>query len=229
MWQQPVHNKVPFSQERFIRWRKYYPYCAGPLGDLCPHRMHPLMMATGNPEFPSRVVCLGRNPIHADTDMSMDPHRVICPDGDCPEELELVAEFPSGLALMMVSSTVTWFGLPAVMRTHKATLLMSGNRVEVKPEKEYGDEIDPQTYDNLLPGEEIFVHEKNWFDSIRDLKTPPNGNIDLAIRVQTVLSLAEMSNRLNMVCLFDEKTRKITNGDGKEVPPSPTAPWKSHR
>ena len=27
-----------------------------------------------------------------------------------------------------------------------------------------------------------------------------------------------MSNRLNMMCLFDEKTRKITNGDGKEVP-----------
>jgi hypothetical protein len=27
-----------------------------------------------------------------------------------------------------------------------------------------------------------------------------------------------MSNRLNMMCLFDEKTRQVTNGDGKEVP-----------
>jgi hypothetical protein len=42
--------------------------------------------------------------------------------------------------------------------------------------------------------------------------------VDLAVRVQTVLSLAEMSNRLNMMCLFDGNTRKITNGDGKEVP-----------
>ena len=26
-----------------------------------------------------------------------------------------------------------------------------------------------------------------------------------------------MSNRLNMVCLFDEKTRTITDGDGKTI------------
>ena len=32
-----------------------------------------------------------------------------------------------------------------------------------------------------------------------------------------VISLAEMSNRLNMMCLFDEKTRKISTMDGKEV------------
>ena len=68
-----------------------------------------------------------------------------------------------------------------------------------------------------LQPEDIRVHEKNWFDCIRTGKTP-NANIDLAIRVQTVISLAEMSQRLNMTCLFDEKTRKITNGDGKEIP-----------
>ena len=47
----------------------------------------------------------------------------------------------------------------------------------------------------------------------------PNGNIDLAIRVQTIISLAEQSNRMNMMCRFDAKTRKITTGDGKEIPP----------
>jgi hypothetical protein len=26
-----------------------------------------------------------------------------------------------------------------------------------------------------------------------------------------------MSQRLNQTCLFDEKTRKITNGEGKEI------------
>ena len=31
-----VQNKVPYNAERFVRWRKFYPYCAGPLGDLCP-------------------------------------------------------------------------------------------------------------------------------------------------------------------------------------------------
>ena len=57
------------------------------------------------------------------------------------------------------------------------------------------------------------MHEKNWFDCIRSGKQP-NANIDLAIRVQTVISLAEMSDRLKIACLFDEKTRKVTTDGG---------------
>ena len=41
----------------------------------------------------------------------------------------------------------------------------------------------------------------------------------LAVRVQTVISLAEMSERLNVMCLFNEKTREVTTGDGKKVKP----------
>jgi predicted dehydrogenase len=209
-WQGQVHNKTPFNAEAYFRWRKFYPYCAGLLGDLFPHRLHPLMLATGNPEFPSRVVCLGEKPVHADANTPGASER------DCPEDVQALAQFPSGLALLMISSTVNQYGLDSVLRGHKATLLMAGNRVELRPEKDFADDIDPLTIDNIQPGEDIAVHEKNWFDSIR-ANTAPNGNIDLAIRVQTVIALAEMSNRLNMVCLFDEKTRKITNGDGKEV------------
>jgi hypothetical protein len=65
-WQEPVHDKQAFNAEAYIRWRKYYPYCAGLLGDLAPHRLLPLMLATGNPEFPTRVVSLGTKPVHAD-------------------------------------------------------------------------------------------------------------------------------------------------------------------
>ena len=62
------------------------------------------------------------------------------------------------------------------------------------------------------------MHEKNWFDCIRNGKQP-NAGIDLAVRVQTVISLSEMAERLRITCLFDEKTRKITTADGKEVKP----------
>ena len=61
------------------------------------------------------------------------------------------------------------------------------------------------------------MHEKNWFDCIRDGKAP-NANIDLATKVQTVISLGEMSERLGVACKFDPKTRKITTGDGKVMP-----------
>ncbi len=91
----------------------------------------------------------------------------------------------------------------------------SGEKLALAPQREFGDEIDPETITNLQP-EEIRVHEKNWFDCIRSGKKP-NADIELAIRVQTVISLAEISDRLKVACLFDEKTRKITTDGGTEV------------
>ncbi|MGD1085578.1 MAG: Gfo/Idh/MocA family oxidoreductase [Verrucomicrobiota bacterium] len=211
-WQQPVHDRTDFSPEAYFRWRKFYPYSAGLLGDLFPHLLHPLMLATGNPEFPTRVVCLGQTPVHTDRNTPGAAQR------DCPEDTQMIAEFPSGLALMMISSTVQWYGLDPVIRGHKGTLLMAGNRIDLRPEKDFADDIDPLTLDGLTPsGDDIGVHEANWFDCIRS-NSLPSANADLVLKGQTVISLAEMSNRLNITCLFDEKTRKITNGDGKEIP-----------
>ncbi len=68
-------------------------------------------------------------------------------------------------------------------------------------------------------GQNLLGMEKNWFECIRSGK-PPIGNIDLALRVQTVISLAEMSQRLNVACLFDERSRKITTGpEGRVLEP----------
>jgi predicted dehydrogenase len=213
-WLGHVHNRVAFNTEQYFRWRKYYPYCAGLLGDLFPHRLHPLMLATGNPEFPCRVVAIGTRNVHTDKNMPDTPER------DAPEHLELIAEFPSGLSLVVVASTVNAKSPGFVLYGHHATLEIgtSGEKVELTPEKEFADEIDPETLDGLTPTEDIPVHEKNWLDCIRS-NQQPNANADLAVRVQTVISLGEMSNRLKIACLYDEKTRTITTGDGKKIEP----------
>ena len=93
----------------------------------------------------------------------------------------------------------------------------SGERLQLLPEKEFADEIDPLSLDNLTPFEDIPPHEKDWFDSIRANKQP-NANIDLSLKAQAVISLAEISDRMKVACLYDEKTRKITTGDGNDVP-----------
>ena len=212
-WQGQVHNKTDFNADAYFRWRKYYPYCAGLLGDLVPHRLHPLMLATGAPEFPSRVVALGNKSWHTDKNTPGTPER------DSPEQIEILAEFPSGLNILVTSSSVNEQGLNSMIRGHKATLYMGINSVDLKPEKAFADDIEPQSFDHLEPsGQKIPEMEKNWFECIRSGQKP-YGNIDLAVRVQTVISLAEMSNRLNIMCLFDEATRKITTGDGKEIKP----------
>lgn len=211
-WLGPVKKQVDFNADHYFRWRKYYPYCAGLLGDLFPHRLHPLMLATGNPEFPTRVVSLGSKKIRTDKNTPSSYER------DVPETVQLIAEFPSGLNLMVASATVNEQGLPDMIRGHKGTLYFAGNRVELKPERPFAEEIDPQVWENLLPGESVQVHERNWFDCIRNGKEP-NAGIDLALKVQTVISLAEMSERLSVMCLFDPKTRKVTDGTGREIKP----------
>jgi len=211
-WISPVHKKVEFDVDHFFRWRKYYPYCAGLLGDLVPHRLHPLMLASGNPEFPTRVVSIGTRKILTDKNTPGTHMR------DVPENVQLLAEFPSGLSLLIISSSVNEQGLPDMIRGHKGSLYFAGNKVDLRPEKPFSDDVDPAEFSGLKPsGEDIGAHEKNWFDSIRENKLP-NCNIDLAVRVQTVISLAEMSERLKIACLFDEKTRKVMTGEGKEVP-----------
>jgi len=207
-----VKTRDPFSAEQFHRWRKYYRYCAGALGDLVPHRLHPLMLASGEPQFPVRVNCIGTHNVHADLAVPGTPEREVA------EHVQFLAEFPNGYMITITVSTVNAKSPGFVLYTHKATLEVgtSGEVVKLLPEREFSEEdINPETFSGLQP-EDIRVHEKNWFDSIRSGQ-PTNANADLAIRVQTVISLAEMSDRLKTTCLFDEKTRKITDAAGKEV------------
>lgn len=203
-WMGPINRKTAFNADHYFRWRKYLPYCAGLLGDLAPHRLHPLMIASGNPEFPSRVVCTGT--------------RKISLDRDCTDSTQILAEFPSGLVLLVTTSSVSEYGLDSVMRGHHARLEFGGNRVNLIPERPFADELDREEFNNLTPGEDVQVHEKDFIDAIRENREP-NCGIDLAIRTQTVVSLAEMSERLNVTCLFDEKTRKITTGEGTVLKP----------
>ena len=207
-----IKARADFNADHFFRWRKYYPYCAGLLGDLFPHRLHPLVLATGNPEFPVRVVAVGTKAIHTDKNTPGTQER------DCPECLTLVAEFPSGYSLMVCSSSVNEYGLPDVIRGHQATLLIGGSNVELKPEAKFSEEVDAESFKNLTPVEDVGEHESNWIASIRANKLP-NANIELAVRVQTIVSLGEMSDRLGIACHYDEKSRSVMDGSGKKIDP----------
>src|SRR5258706_3139571 len=148
MWQGKVKHKLPWGAEQFFRWRKYYAYCAGLLGDLVPHRLVPLMLATGNPEFPSRVVSIGTKTVH--TDKKSDS-----PERDVPEHVQLIAEFPSGASILIGSSTVNAKSPGFVIYGHKATLEIgnSGERLTLTPERDFSDELDRQTLDGITPTE----------------------------------------------------------------------------
>jgi hypothetical protein len=163
------------------------------------------MLATGNPEFPRRVVATGT--------------RKVSPDREITDTTHLLVEFPSGLTLVAVGTTVNEQGLPEVIRGRKATLhfASSQNKVELKPEAIFTDDLEAEEFADPQPPERIERLEKNFFDCIRSGKTPV-ANVELAIRAQTVLCLAEMSERLGLALFFHEKTRTVTTGNGQAVP-----------
>lgn len=198
-------RKVPWDPNRYFSWHKYYDYNSGILGNLLPHRFLPLMLATGNPEFPSRVVCTGTRKISTDREITDTTH--------------LLAEFPSGLTLCVAGTTCNQIGLPEIIRGRQATLYFASgaNRVELKPESIFADEIDAEDFSDPSPVAQISKLEKNWFDCIRHGGTPV-ADVELAIRAHTVLCLAEMSERLSLALLYDAKTRTIKDGYGKPVP-----------
>jgi len=198
--------KIPFNPEHYFSWHKFYAYNSGIIGNLLPHRFQPLMLATGNPEYPRRVACTGTRKVSTDRDITDTTH--------------LLVEFPSGLTLAVAGSTVNEQGLPDTIRGRKATLhfASSQNRVELKPESIFTDELDAEEFTEAKPTERIEVLEANWFSCIRDGKTPV-ANLELAVRAQTVLSLAEMSERLGVICFFDPETRAVKDGFGRVVTP----------
>jgi len=121
---------------------------------------------------------------------------------------------------VVVGTTVNQVGLSEMLRGRKGRVefASSQNRVEFRPEQIFADELEAEDYADPQPPEKIERLEKDFFDCIRSGKTPV-ANVELAIRAQTVLCLAEMSERLGLALFFEAKTRTIKTGDGRVIPP----------
>jgi predicted dehydrogenase len=199
--------KREFSPERFFRWRKYWDYGTGIIGDLWPHRLHPLMLAMNLNEFPKSVSCIGADMCHADSKLGPDGQAFGAPR-DVPDTTLMMVEFPSGVSIVLAGSTVNERGFEDVIRGTKGNLTMGGNRLQVVPERPFVDEVDGRDETPFDAGETHVKHMRNFLESIR-ADVPANCNEDLAIRVQTVVSMAEAAFRKQKHVRFDERKREI--------------------
>ena len=205
---------VEYDADRFFRWRKYWEYGSGLVGDLFPHKLHPLFIALALPTeglkgWPRRVSSGGGlyvQKIHPYLKNADGSPRI---DREVPDFINLNVDFDD-VSLMAMSSTINEEGWQDSIRCNKGTIFFSGNRIEVKPERTWSDEVEPSSVQAPGNGEPIDAHEKNWFDCIRS-GAMPNCNIELATRVQVMISLAERSFRENKTFRFDPATRKVTS------------------
>ena len=208
-WLGSVHNRPAFNREHYHRWRKYLPYCAGILGDLLAHMIHPLIIAADVHELPKRVVCIGNKKV---TDATIGPE-----DRSVNDNTQLLVEFPSGLCMMIAGSTVNEQGVSQVIRGSEATLYFGGGSVELRPERPFADLVDPEIYENLEPGVSGPAHVDDLFNAIRTDGTT-NGNIDVAIIAQSIISMAEASDRFGEAIFLHPENRTFHTGRGFNVP-----------
>lgn len=190
----------PFSAERFFRWRKYWDYGNGIIGDLWPHRLHPLMLAMALNEYPRTVACIGGNLCNSDKDNG-EPREVA-------DTTMVMAGFPSGAMIYLAGSTVNERGVEDIIRGQKADLLFGGGKVQVQPERPFVDEIEASDETPPDSGESHAKHQKNFIDALRG-NGVPSCDIELGTRVQTIVSLAEESYRKGKLLQFDP-IRKAT-------------------
>ncbi|MCA1595406.1 MAG: Gfo/Idh/MocA family oxidoreductase, partial [Chloroflexi bacterium] len=202
----------PWTDEgpsRFFQYRKFRDYSAGLLGDLLPHKAHPLMIALflDKPEFPVRVTTLGTRKISTDREVA--------------DNIHIVAEFATGATMYFLLSTVNEQGMDDLIRGHKATIYFGGGKVQIKPERAFGEDVDQQDIPVVGPGEDTNVHRADWFNCIRTGKIP-NCNVDLAVKTQTLESMAEMSELGRRTLYFDPAKREVSWKPGvdylKEIP-----------
>lgn len=196
-----------WDPDRFFRFRKYWNYGNGLVGDLMPHRLHPMMIAMGVPMtgyqgFPMRVSSGGGlyvQKVNPDTKK---------PDREVPDFTYITVDF-GNYSLIVMSTCINEQGMRPMIRGNKGTILFSGDNAQVVPEKSYADEVEGETIKLNGNGEPIDVHHRNWLTAIRENKEP-NCNIDLAVRVQTMITLGELAYRYNTTFMFDPKGRATT-------------------
>lgn len=218
LWLRGVdHGGAGVTEEEHCRWPKYYRYSAGLLSRLLPHRIHPMLLALGGTSFPRRVAAIGTKAIHTDRKCKDAAER------DCPELIQVVAELDNGTTLYLVSGSVNEQGIPDLIRGHKASLLMGWNTVRLLPEPAFSQEVEPWDSGPLSPTQDSALHFQNWLDAIRG-KAKPNCGIELALRAQVLISLAEMSDRMGVTCLYDPATRTVRDGLGNLLKPFGPAP-----
>ncbi len=146
-------KKRPFDPDRFFSWRRYWDYSGGIASDLFVHRVTRLIKSLGL-TFPERVVATGGKFEFRDS------------KAEIPDTLNILIDYPQGLAVQLVSSMANDSPVQHMIRGHKATLQFTPAGFEIVPQRAFAKEVQAVTH-KKTGAEALDLHHRNLLNAIR--------------------------------------------------------------
>jgi len=210
--------RIPYDEERYSRFRKYWDYSGGLATDLLYHSYAHTLIALG-PKFPRKVVAAGGQPVH---NLGNDNREV-------PTLFHVLIEYDDESTTHLCSTQESTDGFPDVIRGQFASV-SPGDPVVIKPQGPFGDqmmalaetlecyqdaEVITSKDGDKVKLEEIRVkaapnedHMSNWLECLRTRELP-NLHARLAYQVEVPIALSVISYREGEVARFDAEKEEM--------------------
>jgi predicted dehydrogenase len=208
-WLGPAPS-IPWTPDRFFRFRKYWDYSGGIATDLHYHVAAPFHLAIAN-DFPTRVSGMGGLWVYNDGRQT-------------PDTFMTAADYPTKFSMMIQSSQVNEHGPRLNIRGTQATIHLSDewegppsrqyDYADICPESPYTVEFAKQNqYDRIrldgVGNQGDLMHFDNFLECVRSRKQP-NCPVDLGYKVEATIALSVRSYREGKVFYFDAQREEVT-------------------
>ncbi len=191
--------KRAFDVSRFFRWRMYEDYSGGPVTDLYPHVLTPVVHALGA-KMPSLAVATGGKFRYQEREV--------------PDTFNMIVDYPEKLSIAVLgtqgndraSTGQCRSGLPApVLRGWDGTITVEGNELLVIPNAGAKRPVKRVAIERPLDMERYWL---NFLECCRTRRAPW-GHLELAYRIQTALQMAMLAFRSGKTARFDAASERI--------------------
>jgi predicted dehydrogenase len=154
--------KRPWDPRRYFQWRRYWDYSGGIATDLFIHRVTRILKAVGL-TFPDRVVATGGTWQFTGT------------VAEIPETFNMLADYPGGPTVALVSSMANDTQIAHLIRGHKATLEFTREGFTITEQRPAlansrpagGPPPAPPVVYRKTGAEDVKLHHRNLHDAIR--------------------------------------------------------------
>lgn len=207
-WKHGLAEKIPYNDEHFFRFRKFYAYNGGVATDLMFHWLSPLLLAIHGPNgaYPRRVMSGGGQYIEKPA-----PHNA----RDIADTMLLTADYDTH-SVFLASVMVNDVGVPEMIRGQQGQMEPHNEGWKLSEQGTYAKEFrakNPDAKDGstiikaggLKDGRD---HSQNWLDAIRK-KAQPNCNVELGCAVMVAIKMGVESYRNSKVYTWDAKNEKV--------------------